>query len=223
MQAAILLNISLVNDLKSIIFSRINGATVIEKVYENVKNIFGEAYIVGGGELYDEVIEFTGIKGIRDEYDEPNFLSNLALAIRRLGDVFVFSPNMPCINRRFVEVLIRIWRPGGYLIVAPGWQDNGVVYGHAIYSKELLQDIELLNKAGKSIHDLYSLYQDKTYVLYLDRLPASYTSSTVTIENNEDLKMFRELLSSSGSMNYVCKEMFKELYLRRGRRSPAAP
>ena len=91
LQATILLNVSPSNDLlKKILFSRINGVTVIEKVYENVKNIFGETYIVGGGELYDKVIEFLGIEGVRDEYEEPYFLSNLALAIRRLGNVFVF-------------------------------------------------------------------------------------------------------------------------------------
>jgi len=190
---------------------------VIEKVYENVKNVFGETYIVGGGELYDKVIEFLGIEGIRDDYEEPYFLSNLALAIRRLGNVFVFSPNMPCINRRFVEVLIRIWRPGGYLIVAPGWQDNSVVYGQAIYSKDLTQDIDQLIRAKKSIHDLYALYPDKVYVLYLDRLPLTYTSSTVTLNDEEELQIFRKLININDSMEHACKEMFKELYLRRSR------
>ena len=217
MRAAILLNISSSYSLRKIIFSKINGVSVIEKVYENVKNIFDEANIVGGGELYDEVTEFLGIGGIRDEYKEPYFLSNLAIAIRKLGDVFVFSPNMPCINRRFVEVLIRIWRPGGYLIVAPGWQDNSVVYGQAIYSKLLIKDIEQLIEAKKDISDLYDIHPDKTYVLYLDRLPIAYTSSTVAIERDEDLVFFKELLSTNGSIEYACKEMFKELYLRRSR------
>ncbi len=212
-----MLNISSNYSLRKIIFSKINGVSVIEKVYENVKNIFGEANIVGGGELYDEVIEFLGIEGIRDEYEEPYFLSNLAIAIRKLGDVFVFSPNMPCINRRFVEVLIRIWRSGGYLIVAPGWQDNSVVYGQAIYSKLLIKDIEQLIEAKKDIFDLYDLHSDKTYVLYLDRLPIAYTSSTVAIGRDEDLVFFKELLSTNDSIEYACKEMFKELYLRRSR------
>ncbi len=218
MRAAILLNISSDYSLRKIVFSDIDGVSVIEKVYENVENIFDEANIVGGGELYDEVTEFLGVEGIRDEYEEPYFLSNLAIAIRKLGDVFVFSPNMPCINRRFVEVLIRIWRPGGYLIVAPCWQDNSVVYGQAIYSKLLIKDIEQLIEAKKDISDLYGIHPDKTYVLYLDRLPIAYTSSTVTIDNEEDLKMFKELLGVNDSLEYACKEMFKELYLRRSRR-----
>ena len=217
MRAAILLNISSSYSLRKIIFSKINGVSVIEKVYENVKNIFDEANIVGGGELYDEVTEFLGIGGIRDEYKEPYFLSNLAIAIRKLGDVFVFSPNMPCINRRFVEVLIRIWRPGGYLIVAPGWQDNSVVYGQAIYSKLLIKDIEQLIEAKKDISDLYDIHPDKTYVLYLDRLPIAYTSSTVAIERDEDLVFFKKLLGTNDSIEYACKEMFKELYLSRSR------
>ncbi len=212
-----MLNISSSYSLRKIIFSKINGVSVIEKVYENVKNIFDEANIVGGGELYDEVTEFLGIGGIRDEYKEPYFLSNLAIAIRKLGDVFVFSPNMPCINRRFVEVLIRIWRPGGYLIVAPGWQDNSVVYGQAIYSKLLIKDIEQLIEAKKDISDLYDIHPDKTYVLYLDRLPIAYTSSTVAIERDEDLVFFKKLLGTNDSIEYACKEMFKELYLSRSR------
>ncbi len=218
LQATILLNVSPSNDLlKKILFSKINEVTVIEKVYENIMGIFGEAHIVGGGDLFDEVIEFLGIEGVRDEYEEPYFLSNLALAIRRFGNIFVFSPNMPCINKKFVEVLVRIWRTGGYLIVAPGWQDNSVVYGQAVYSKDLIQDIEQLIRAKKSIHDLYALYPDKTYVLYLDRLPLTYTSSTVILNDEEELQMFRKLVNINDSIEYTCKEMFKELYLRRSR------
>lgn|GEM_PF-6377861 len=222
MRAAILLNVSQEDELKRIVFSTIDGTTMVERVYRIVKSIFGEASIVGGGTIFEEVTQHLGVKGIRDTYNKPYFLSNLTTALRYLNDdIFVFSPNMPCINKRFVDVLVRLWKSGEYLIVAPGWQDDEIVHGQAIYSKNLLSSAEQLVRSGKSIHDLVNMCSDKIYVLYLDRLPMAYTSSTVTIGGQTDLKMFMDLLIRDNRIEQACKEMFKEMYLLR-RRSFAA-
>ena len=222
MRAAILLNVSQEDELRRIIFTTIDGVTMVERVYRTVKDIFGDVSIVGGGIIFKEVTEHLGVKGIMDPYSKPYFLSNLAVALRYLGDdVFVFSPNMPCINSRFVDVLRRLWKSGEYLIVAPGWQDDDIVYGQAIYSYNLLSTIEQLVRSEKGISDLISLCSDRIYVLYLDRLPMAYTSSTVTINGQADLKMFMELLAREDTFEHTCKEMFKEIYLLR-RRSFAA-
>jgi len=175
------------------LFYRIGNKSLIAHVFERVAKFFGDdnVYFVASKENYAK-LKALGFKNILLDDILAGPLSGIFIALKNLGDVFVFAGDLPCINRWLINTMYDIWSTGDYYAVVPGWRNGYLEPLHAIYSENLVSLIEEnIRKRRLSITAFLKEIKNK-YLLLLDDLPPLSRLSVYNVNTIDDVSCLEE-------------------------------
>ncbi len=170
------------------LFYMIAGKPLIRNVYNRIAGFFGEdnVYIVASDENFIQ-LEEIGFRNLLLDNILVGPLSGIYIALKNLGDVFVFAGDMPCINTGLVETMYKIWSTGSYYAVVPGWKNGYLEPLHAIYSKKLTSLIEENIRKGRLGVTAFLKSLSNKYVVLLDNLPPLIRLSVYNVNTQNDV------------------------------------
>ncbi|ADI31844.1 molybdenum cofactor guanylyltransferase MobA [Staphylothermus hellenicus] len=175
------------------LFYTINGKPLILYVYERLISIFDEENIFFIASPHNAVLlRKIGLSNVLIDDILKGPISGIYIALKNLGDVFVFGGDMPCLNRELLIEMLNIWIENKFLALVPGWRKGFLEPLHAIYSGELLSVFEKSISCGElSITRLINKLDNKK-ILYLDDYPLEQKLSVYNVNTRDDIRCVEE-------------------------------
>ncbi len=149
-------------ELKALL--NIEKISIIARQFALLQEIFDNIFICGKETEYN-----LPIKAYEDEFKGSGPVSGIYSALKNSTTdyVFIFSCDMPFLNRELIEKMINEAKTGNYDAIIPSHND-GIEPLHGIYSKKLLQKIEnQLNDKDFRIRKIYEGINIKYFNVYL--------------------------------------------------------
>lgn len=171
------------------LFYKISGKPLILYVYERLTSLFNaENIFIIASPSNGDLLRRMGLNNILIDNILSGPISGIYVALKYLGDVFVFGGDMPCINRELLEKMLKIWFTNKHLALVPGWKNGFLEPLHAIYSGKLLPVFEAHIKDGKlSVTALLRKLRNKQ-ILFLDDYPPLQRLSIYNVNTIDDVK-----------------------------------
>lgn len=149
-------------ELKALL--NIENISIIARQFAILQEFFGNIFICGKQTDYNLPIQIH-----EDEYKNSGPVSGIYSAIKNSNTdyVFIFSCDMPFLNRDLIAKMIDEAKTGNYDAIIPSHND-GIEPLHGIYSKKLLQKIETqLNDKDFRVRKIYEGINIKYFNVYL--------------------------------------------------------
>jgi len=153
-------------ELKALL--KIDDFSIIAWQYETLADIFEEIFICGKKANYN-----LQITVYEDEYINCGPVSGIYSALKNVENdyVFVFSCDMPFLNKNMISQMILVAATEKYDAIIPSHK-NGIEPLHGIYSKNLLSKVEnQLKQKDFRIRQLYEGINIKFFDVYLPTEP----------------------------------------------------
>ncbi len=114
-------------------------------------------------------------------------IGGIFVALKEVGDAFIAAGDLPLINPKFVDYIVKRFYESKSLACIPMWANGYIEPLHAVYSKDFLpilkEQIEkgeyMIRKAIEKINPCYIL---------IDGLPEEFKESFFNINTKHDLK-----------------------------------
>lgn len=149
-----------------------------------------EEVVIVCGEDKRARYERLGFRVIVDEL-KVGPAGGVLTALKELGDVFIAGGDMPLINPKFVDLVVKRFYEDKCIVCIPQWSNGYLEPLHAAYSKSFARVLE--RRIGKGDYSLNGAIREINFCgIDVELLPGEFRDGLFNINRKSDLKKLLE-------------------------------